>query len=138
MLQSEELKRDININPSSPYAVDVSGSFQFASSEPPDTTIKTVQAGFGGMGDKIKDRDKAQKAKKEKKEAEKEAKRRKTAGLPALETAKEREPFALRDINLKIPRGESVRRDGADDRRSGVYCWEGGYREDIDVERVDQ
>jgi len=107
MLQSEELKRDIEIDPTSAYAIDVEGDFRFASAEPPDTSISTEAAGFGGGGisDKIKARDKATKLKKEKKEAERRAKK----GLAPLKSvtvaAEEREPFALRDIDLQISRG---------------------------------
>ena len=107
MLQSEELKRDIVIDPSSKYAIDVRGDFQFPDSEPPDLGVpKNTAGGFGGggMSDKIKEMDKKKKEKKEKKEAENRAKK----GLPPIvtEEKKPREPFALRDIDLQIPRGE--------------------------------
>ena len=116
MLQAEELKRDITIDPTSKYAIDVTGDFQFPSLEPPDLTVSKEASGFGSgnMSDKIKARDK------KKKEA-KEAKERKKKGLPPLESekAKEREPFALRDIDLLIPRGESCPVDScsADDEK---------------------
>ena len=107
MLQSEELKRDIVIDPSSKYAIDVRGDFQFPDSEPPDLGIpKNTAGGFGGggMSDKIKEMDKKKEIKKEKKQAAERAKK----GLPPIVTdgKKPREPFALRDIDLQIPRGK--------------------------------
>lgn len=57
------------------------------------------------MSDKIKEMDKKKKEKREKKEAEERAKK----GLPPLRTEEKkeaREPFALRDMDLQIPRGE--------------------------------
>lgn len=106
LLQSEELKRDLTIDSTSTYAVDVAGDFQFPSHEPPDLTTKQGEFEMGGgINDKIKAREAAQKLKKERKEAEKREKK----GLPPLENEKKHvhtEPFAVRDVDLQIPRGE--------------------------------
>ena len=109
MLQSEELKRDLVIDPNSKHSIDVMGDFQFDSSAPPDLAVSQTMGGFGsgGVSDKLKARDAATKLKKEKRAAEKREKK----GLPPLVAPKdkeeEREPFALRDIDLQIPKGTS-------------------------------
>jgi ATP-binding cassette subfamily C (CFTR/MRP) protein 1 len=126
------LKREIIIDDSSPYAIDVNGSFEFDSSKPPD---------LGGGGKKggrgIPDRAGKKEEKKQAKKDKAEARERKKKGLPPKEviplTEDEGVPFSLRGIDLKIPRGESIYRlfmhaACTDNRRcTGLYCWEGRY-----------
>ena len=95
------MKREIKIERSSKYSIDVEGDFQFDSVTPP---------GHGSRQLGRIDRAAAKEAKKQAKKDKKEANSRKKEGLPPVEPKKKVEegiPFSLRDINLQIPRGES-------------------------------
>lgn len=107
-MQAEELKKDLVIRPNAPYAVSATGTFQFDSVTPPDSST-------GGRGHGMRDRAGAKDAKKAAKKAKAEAKERKKKGLPpidetakAAETKEEGVPFSLRDLNIQIPRGPSA------------------------------
>lgn len=107
ILLAEEGDRDVHITAGMSNAVEVDGDFTFETSKPSDGD---KQANTGG-----KDRNAEKLKKKEKAAAKRESKRRSKQGLPPLEadsktgedTAVEI-PFALRDINLRIPKGAFV------------------------------
>lgn len=100
-LLSEELPRELQIDESAEYAVEIKGDFSFETAGPPKFDPKKQQRG--------RDR-KAEKAEKDAREKKiKEARERRKKGLPPIveeaEKKDEEEPFALRKIDLKIPRG---------------------------------
>ncbi|ORY22828.1 ABC transporter type 1, transmembrane domain-containing protein [Naematelia encephala] len=104
-LRAEELRGHIDVDPSAPDAIRVTGDFQFDSVAPPD------QASKGEFG--ARDRAGKKEAKKKAAKEKAEAKERKKKGLPsdkADEKEKQEEgvPFSLRDIDLKVPRGALV------------------------------
>ena len=106
LLRAEELPHDIVINPSAKLAISVDGDFQFDSVNPPDSG----SSGGGGPG-RRGGRDRASKREdaKQKKRDKIEARDRKKKGLTPLikeEIKEEGIPFSLRDVHLKIPRGE--------------------------------
>jgi hypothetical protein len=113
MLRAEELTNSLDIDSLRDLAIDVSGSFQYDSVTPPDNTVGAARGGGprrrGAVGGKDRAAFKEEKAKKQ--QARNEAKERQKQGLPPLETKNEDRkddgvPFSLRDIELRIPRGE--------------------------------
>lgn len=104
MLRAQKLKRDIIIDPSSAFAIDVDGDLKFDSGKPPNLTVPQASGGFGSIGDKLKARDKAVRRR-----GEEGGCRAVEAGLclvSPLDPKQERYPFALCDIHLQIPGGE--------------------------------
>ncbi|WVF68600.1 hypothetical protein IAT40_003369 [Kwoniella sp. CBS 6097] len=84
MLRAEELKSGIKIDPSSRYGIDLEGEFQFESAHPQGRKIAT-EDGEKGLTSDIEEKPAADK-----------------------QHDKDKRPFALRGLNLKIPRGALV------------------------------
>lgn len=115
MPQAEELASKLHIDEHSPYAIDIQGDFQFDSIAPPDQGVKRSDA---------RNAKKAASAQKQKtapisKEGSGRSRwkwgNRNTspaADVPAgddeklTQNGEGKTPFALKDISLKIPRGE--------------------------------
>ena len=100
-LRADELKRDIIIDPAAKFAVEATGDYQFDSVLPQSNEL----VGGGGFR-----RNRARGQANADKKAKKAARKRAKAGLPPLEEEKETSggtPFSLRDISLKVPRGQS-------------------------------
>ena len=95
------MKREISIDRSANYAIDVKGDFQFDGVAPSEQ---------GGKSLGRPDRAGAKEAKKKAAKDKKEAKLRKKQGLLPLDPVKPKKddgiPFSLREIDLQIPRGE--------------------------------
>ncbi len=95
------MKRELTIDPNAKVSVDVQGDFQFDSVAPPDQSDAGKKFG-------MRDRAGPKAAKKAAKEKKKLAAERAKQGLPPLEAETPKDPgvpFALREIDLQIPRG---------------------------------
>ncbi|WVQ83250.1 hypothetical protein IAT38_005389 [Cryptococcus sp. DSM 104549] len=98
LMRAEELRSEITIDPASEFAIDVNANFQFESVESPETLEKRQQ----------EEKEKEKRINKEDKGSKKEDGPGSIPAEPVGEKDEVKQPFALRDITLRIPRGALV------------------------------
>ncbi|KZO98301.1 multidrug resistance-associated ABC transporter [Calocera viscosa TUFC12733] len=137
MMVASEIEEPYTVDPDAPLAVSAEGDFVWESVERPDQNAKEFASwrsggrggrggargrggGHAGAGAGSREETKKKKAEEKKKKAEekkreKENKEREKKGLPPLEEEEKedqdpngRKPFALKDIDLKVPRGSFI------------------------------
>jgi len=107
ILLAEEGDRELHITAGMDNAIEVHGDFTFETSKPPEDDKQANSGGRDRKAEKLRKKNKAA--------AKRESKRRSKQGLPPLaednktgEDTTVNTPFALRDINLRIPKGAFV------------------------------